>query len=145
MTIISKTAGALSLVSCLTDMHKTALIKSNNEYAKASSDAFISNSIGTQKTNKLSYKDTERKNWLARNNFKNGPAELLGRVKGYASGFIQSGVRYLPNIGLSAVALLTSSKHKNIANLSALLLACLEVFDFVKNSTNIFQRTDYLE
>ncbi len=145
MTLISKTAGVLSLVSCITDMHKTALIVSNNEYAKASSDTFIANSIGTQKADRLSYKDTERKNWLAKNSFMNTPAEIFARVKGYLSGLVQSGVRYVPNFILSAVALLTSKDHKAIANISAIGLACLEAYDFIKNSTNIFQRNDYLE
>ena len=53
MTIISKLAGGLSLYSCLTDMHKTAVLTANNEYAKASADTFIETSIGSQKAEKV--------------------------------------------------------------------------------------------
>lgn len=144
MTLISKAAGVLSLVSCITDVHKTAMIYSNNEYAKASSDTFISNSLGTQKADKISHKDAQRKNWLLRNNFLGGPTEAVARVKGYLKGFGQGVIRYLPNFILSAAAICVT-KHKSVANLSAIGLACVEIFDFIKNSTNLFQRTDYLE
>lgn len=145
MTLISKTAGALSLISCLTDMHKTALIYANNAYAKASSDTFISCSIGTQKANKVSHKDAERKNWLLRNNFFGAPKELFARIRGYLSGLAEGAVRYLPNFVLSLAAICANKNSKILANVSTILLAGVELYDFIKNSSNISQRTDYLE
>lgn len=149
MTMISKTTGAVSLLSCLFDIHKTAVVYSNRRYMEASSDAFISSSIGAQKTNKLSYKDANRKNFLHKNNFLLGLHELGGRIGGYIEGAAQGVVRYLPNFILSALAIIPKNKGsragKIIANLSAAGLAGLEAYDFIKNSTNLDQRTDYLK
>lgn len=144
MTVPSKIAGGLSLVSSIIDIHKTAVIYSNQEYAKSASDTFVAQSIGAQKTNRLSYKDANRKNWLQKQNFTNGISETWGRVKGYFKGIAQGVVRYLPNFALALGAIIPK-KHKVIANLSAIGLAGLEIFDFIKNSTNIFQRNDYLK
>ena len=143
MTIISKLAGGLSLYSCLTDMHKTAVLTANNEYTKASADTFIETSIGSQKAEKVSYKDAKRKNWLLKNNFMGGINETWGRVKGYCKGFFTAGVRYVPNFMLAIGAIL--SKNKVIASLSAIGLAVVEAWDFIKNSSGIFERTDYLK
>ena len=143
MTIISKAAGGLSLFSCLRDIHKTALIYSNEEHAKCSSDSFISNAIGTQKANRISYKDAERKNWLLKENFIGRIKEPFARVGGYLKGIGRGIITYLPNFVLSGFAL--ASKNKKIANISAIGLGIVEAWDFIKNSTNIFQRTDYLK
>lgn len=143
MTIPSKIAGGLSLASCIADIHKTALISSNNAYAKASSDTFISCAIGSQKANRLSHKDAQRKKWLLKNNFFGGFNETLARVGGYIKGIGNGIIRYLPNFILTGFAMIP--KNKTIANLSAIGLGLLEAFDFVKNATGITQRTDYLE
>lgn len=143
MTVPSKIAGGLSVISSIVDIHKTAVIYSNQEYAKSASDTFIAQSIGAQKTNKLSYKDANRKNWLQKQHFTNGICETWGRVKGYFKGLAQGIVRYLPNFALALGAIIP--KNKVIANLSAIGLAGLEIYDFIKNSTNIFQRNDYLK
>jgi len=144
MTWISKPAGALSLISCFHDIHKTAMVSSNNAYAQASSDAMISNSIGNQKADKLSFKDTQRKNWLAKNNFFASFKEGFARVSGYVKGAFSASVRYIPNFILSAIAI-GCKKSKGVANAAAVGLGVIEVFDFIKNSTNINQRTDYLK
>ena len=143
MTIISKTAGSLSLFSCLYDMHKTAVLNSNNEYAKASADTFIETSVASQKADRVSYKDAERKNWLLKNNFMGGVNEVWGRISGYCKGFFTSGVRYLPNFAFSLGAIL--SKNKAIASISTIGLAMVEAWDFIKNSSGIFERSDYLK
>ena len=150
MTIISKTAGALSLASCMHDIHKTALINSNNAYAKASSNAVISSSIGNQKSNKISYRDAQRKNWLAQNNFSAPIKETSARIFGYITGFLKASVRYIPNFILSAIAICAKSpdsdkKTVNIANIATIALGVVEALDFIKNGTNLHQRTDYLE
>lgn len=144
MTIISKTAGVLSLASCIHDIHKTALISSRNAYAKAASDAVITSSLGNQKADKVSYKDAQRKNWLAQNNFTAPYKEFFARVGGYIMGAAKASVRYIPNFALAAVALCTK-KYKGIANAAAVGLGLIEGIDFIKNSTNINQRTDYLK
>jgi hypothetical protein len=144
MTIISKTAGVLSLASCIHDIHKTALINSKNAYAKASSDAVITSSLGNQKADKISYKDAQRKNWLAQNNFTAPYKEFFARVGGYITGAAKASVRYIPNFALATVAL-CCKKYKGIVNAAAIGLGAIEGLDFIKNATNINQRTDYLK
>ena len=161
MTVLSKIAGGLSLVSCLYDTHKTAKIKSNQGYIKASSNAVIENSINNQKIDKMSYKDAERKNWISQHNFGIYFKELGGMIGGYCSGALSSLARYTPNIILSAIAIFSGSKlkniteatelakatktHKAIAGMATIGLAAVELLDFIKNSTSFGQRTDYLK
>ena len=45
MTVISKIAGGLGLFSNLRDIHKTAVIYSDQEYQKVAADTYISNEI----------------------------------------------------------------------------------------------------
>ncbi len=143
MTIISKTAGGLSLFSCLRDMHKTAVLASNNEYAKSSADTFIETSLGSQKSERVSYKDAQRKNWLLKNNFMGSINETYGRIKGYCKGLVSAGARYVPNFVFSLGAIL--SKNKVVSTVSTVALALVEGWDFIKNSSGIFERTDYLK
>lgn len=143
MTIISKAAGAAGLASCISDIHKTAVLYSNNKYAKSSSDAFLSNALGTQKADRVSVRDAERKNWLLNNNCLVGIKGTLGRIGGYFHGLAQGIYNHLPSVVLSLGSI--CAKNKTIASLSAIGLAGVELFDFIKNSTGIFQRTDYLK
>lgn len=143
MTVISKTAGGLCLASLIKDAHKTGVIYSNNAYAKASSDAYISCDINAQKTNKLSVKDTRRKNWLRDNTFFIGIKEFFARIGGYIKGFATGIVNRLPEVILSAICLL--GKNEKTANISTIALAGYETYDFIKNSTSFGQRTDYLK
>ena len=143
MTIPSKVAGSLSLMSCLYDMHKGGQIQSNVSYAKTASDSYLECAIGASRANRVSYKDSARKNWLLKNNFVGRIKEPISKVTGYVKGFLETGLRYIPNFGLSAVALL--AKNKRLANIAAVALGGVEAFDFLKNSTSLFQKTDYLK
>ena len=143
MTIVSKGAAGLSLFSCFRDIHKTALIHSKNAYAQTMGDTFVADSVGGQKTNYVSHRGTERKNWFVRSNFFNSSKETFAKIGGYVSGFAQGLARYLPNITLSSVAM--CAKNKYIANIAAVLLGGVELFGFIKNSTNLTERTDYLK
>lgn len=143
MTFISKVAGIASVAASIADVHKTAVIYSNRAYNQASANAVISSSLGAQKADEISFRDAERKNWVNRNQFTAGIKETCARVTGYIKGFAQGSVRYLPNFALGAAAIF--SKHKAVASVSAVGLALVEGYNFIKNSTGIFQRTDYLE
>jgi len=145
MTIISKTAGALGLISSLRDIHNTAMIYSNRELSKASADTFISNSLANQRTNRLSTKDTERKNWLSMKNFWIYPNETLASVRGYVFGFCNGVVNYIPQLLLSGLALGINKNHKVLANICAAALAVVEGADFVTNSLSWGQKNDYLK
>lgn len=143
MTFLSKTTGVLSIASCVHDIHKTALINSKNQYAKTSANSVIENSVGYQKANRVSYKDTQRKNWLTQGNFFAPIKETWARVSGYISGFTKASIRYIPNFALASAALFTK-KHPKLANLAAVGLGLFEAYDFVMNSLKTNQRDDYL-
>lgn len=160
MTIISKTAGALSLISCVHDIHKTALIYSKNEYAKTAANTLISTSVNNQKADHISYKDAQRKNWLTQQNYFASIKEGFARVKGYVKGVFKTSLRYIPNFALAAVALFAGKNLKavqnaadvakatriveTVANVAAVGLGVVEGVDFVKNTLGVNQRDDYL-
>lgn len=143
MTLISKGTGICSLASCIKDIHSTALIYSKNDYAKAMSDTFISCDINAQRANRLSYKDAQRKNWLLKKNFLGPINETFARIKGYLKGVGNGIIRYLPNVLCSVIAI--CSTNKTLANISAVLLGGIEIYDFFKNSTSLGQRNNYLK
>ena len=145
MTVISKTAGALSLISSLKDIHNNAMIYSNRELSKASADTFIANSLATQRTNRLSTKDTDRKKWLSIKNFWIYPNETFASVRGYVFGFCNGVVNYFPQLILSGLALGINKNHKVLANICAAALAVVEGIDFVTNSLSWGQKNDYLK
>ena len=144
MSVLGKVAGGASLISSLYDIHKTAIVYSKKEYMKEEGDSIVECSIGAQKADRLSYKDTQRKNWIDRHAFLTGPREILGAIKGYVSGFVEGVSSYLPKLLLSAVAILPK-KSEVIPALGVIGLAIMEGYDFIKNSTGIFQKTDYLK
>ena len=145
MTVISKTAGVLGLVSTIREIHRNALIYSRREITKASADTFISNSLATQRTNRLSSRDTDRKKWLARKNLLAGPNEVFASVKGYLTGIFNGVVTYFPQLLLSGLAFGINKNHKVLANLCAAALAVVEGADFITNSLSSGQKNDYLQ
>lgn len=145
MTLISKTAGALSLISCVHDIHKTALINSKNEYAKTAANRLVSSSVNNQKADNVSYKDTQRKNWLTQHDYFASFAEGYARIKGYVVGAFKTSVRYIPNFVCAAFAIALNNSHNRAANIAAVGLGVIEGVDFVKNTLGANQRDDYLE
>ena len=160
MTLISKTAGTLSLISCVHDIHKTALIYSNNEYAKTAANTLVSTSVNNQKADNISYKDAQRKNWLTQQNYFASIKEGFARIKGYVKGVFKTSLRYIPNFALAAVAILAGKNCKAvqkaadaakatkiaeaIANIAAVGLGIVEGADFIQNTLGANQRDDYL-
>ena len=136
MTIISKLAGGLGLFSNLRDIHKTAVVYSNQEYQKVAADTFIASSINAQKTDRMSPRDAERKTWFGAHNFLGNIKEPIAKTTGYIKGFAQGVITRAPSVALSALALCI--KNKTLANISAIGLAVVEVFDFLKYSTSLF-------
>ena len=145
MTFISKTAGVASLISCVHDIHKTALIESNKNAAKANANSVICNSLKYQKADNLSYKDAQRKNWLNHGNFFAPITEACARIGGYIKGAAKTSIRYIPNFICASIAILANQNHKTTANIAAIGLGIIEGFDFLKNALSAWQRNDYLK
>jgi len=146
MPIIPKIAGCASILSSLDDIHKTAMIYSRQEYKKAMGDKVVACSIGNQKADYVSFKDAERKNWTNRKNFFSGLYEISASIKGYLKGALQGAARYFPKFILSILAIIPSktSKVKNLSYISAAALAGLELWDYIKNGTGVFEEKNYL-
>ena len=143
MTLISKSAGALGLSTCIIDMHNTGLIASERKRAKAGVNSFLSNEINSMKTDTCSFKDAQIKNWTAKHNLMQPVKEFFASVTGYIGGFFTAGIRYIPNIALAAIAL-CCNKSKGIANAAAAALGILVGVNIVKNVTGIGEKNDYL-
>ena len=143
MSFLSKTAGTLSLGSALYDIHKTAVVYSNQELAKTQANLVVSNSINSQRSDTFSYKDKEKKNWINKRKILSSPSEVFGKIKGYFKGVIKTAPRYFPNFVLGIAAL--STKSPLISKISTIGLALVEGYDFVVNSLGIFQKNDHLK
>ena len=149
MPVIPKIAGGASVLASIYDIHKTAMIYSRQEYNKAMGDSVVSCSIGNQKADHVSVKDANRKNWMDQNHFMSGWNEGCASVRGYFKGMAQGIVRYLPKFILAAIAIIPKKTDKKLLNaipyLSTIALACVEAWDFYRNGTEFFEKTDYLK
>jgi len=144
MTLISKAAAGASLISCIRDIHYTAKVYSKNEKVKAGSNTFLSGAISASRTDMISLKDSERKDWFMINNPFVSFSETMGAIKGYIKGAGVGTVRYIPNLILAVPALFIK-KHPKIANIAALGLGILEGVDFIKNTFALNTKTDYFK
>ena len=145
MTILSKTAGSLSVISAIIDIHKTSKIYMQKEKQKVSSDMYIARSIGSQKSNNLSYKDAKRKNWFMQRDFFLSYNEMVGSIKGYFKGVKEGVSRYLPKFICAALAIIPNKNFKILPNIGAAALGALEIYDYAVNGTNLTERTDILK
>lgn len=141
--ILPKVAGALAIASGLHDIHKTAMISSKNAIAKASSDHTISSSVKYQKADRVSFRDTQRKNWLRPGNITAPFVELGASIGGYITGAAKTAIRYIPSFVCATIAIV--AKTPKIANIATVLLGCVETFDFARHSLGTGQRDDYLK
>ena len=89
-------------------------------------------------------KDTRRKNWLAKQTYDADINEFFAGISGYLYGVKNTAARYLPNFILSAIAIIPGKKYNVLANIAAAALGVVEAVDFVSNTTNARERTDYL-
>lgn len=144
MTTVSKIAGGASILSSIYDIHKSALAKSREEGDKVLGDYVVQTALGSEKSDTFSYRDSERKNWINEKQFFTKPVELFGNIAGYIKGFGEGIVRYIPQLTLGSIAIF-ANKNKKLANMSAIALGIVEAYDFLKNSTGLFQKTDYLK
>lgn len=159
MPVIPKIAGTASAIATIYDIHKTAMIYSEKEYKKAMGDSVIASSVGNQKEQHVSHKDAQRKNWMARHHLMSYINEPIAAVKGYIIGAKEGIVRYAPKLILAAIATFPKKAAEKILSVapfmtkaaskipyvSAIALAGLEIWDFLKNGTGIFEKANYLK
>ncbi len=144
MPAVPKIAGSISILASLNDIHKTAMIYSRQEYNKAMGDKVVACSIGNQKADFLSFKDAQRKNWTDKNHFFAGISETFGAIKGYCKGAAEGIIRYSPKLALAALAIIPKTKAKTLSYISTVALMGVEIWDFLRNGTGLFERDNYL-
>ena len=143
MTLVSKIAGTLGISTCIYDMHKSGMIEARRNSAKAGVNSFLSNELNTMRMDECSFKNAQIKNWKAKNNILQVPAEVFSAITGYIKGFFTAGIKYIPNFIAGAVAIGCKNNEK-AANIAAGLLAVMEGWNFFKNTSGIKQKNDYL-
>ena len=145
MPIIPKIAGATSIITSLGDIHKTALLYSKQEKNKATGNYILASSIANQKADFVSFKDAQRKNWISGQHLFVSIDEIFASAKGYFKGVIQGIERYLPKFALAILAIIPKDKGKKLSYISTIALAGVEIWDFLKNGTGLFEKGDYLK
>ena len=145
MPAIPKIAGIASILASLNDIHKTAMVYARQEGNKTMANNIISCSLGSQKTDYISFKDAQRKNWTKQQGFFFGTKEIFASIGGYINGALQGVARYAPKLVLSAMAIIPKTKAKTLSYVSTVALACLEVWDYCRHGTGVFEKTDYLD
>ena len=142
LNIASKTAALLATGASLYDVHtlgkREANIKRESNYA----DDFIAQQLGASKLNYPSEKHNSMKEWILNFTYPLQLSEIWDTVSGYVSGALK-GVWYnIATLGFSALAFFAKKDGMRKVGIAGLGLSV--AWDFIKNSTNIFERTDYL-
>lgn len=116
---------------------RKANIKRQSEYA----DDFIANQIGASKANYPSATHSALKSWLVDFKFPYKFSEFTDTITGYVEGALKGLVRNFSTLGFSALAFFGKGKAQKIGLIGTGLSVA---WDILKNTTNVFERTDYL-
>ena len=142
LNIASKSSALLATGASLYDAHtlgkREASIKREGNYA----DDFIAQQLGASKLNYPSEKHNAMKEWILNFKYPLQLSEVWDSVSGYVSGALK-GVWYnIATLGFSALTLFGNKDCYKKVGIIGLGLSV--AWDFIKNSTNLFERTDYL-
>ncbi len=142
LNVASKAASALAVAATAYDVHtlgvREAKIKRESNYA----DDFIAQQIGASKLNYPSQKHNVMKQWILDFQYPLQISEIWDAASGYVTGALK-GIGYnIATLGFSALAFFGKKGISKKAGLFGLGISL--ALDFIKNSTNIFERTDYL-
>ena len=142
LNIASKTAALLASGTSLYDIHtlgaREANIKRESNYA----DDFIAQSIGASKLNYPSQKHNKMKQWILEFHYPLQMSEIWNTVTGYVTGAAKGVAHNALTLGFSALAFF--AKRDGLKKVGVFGLGLSVAWDFIKNSTNLFERTDYL-
>ena len=143
LNIASKTAATLATGASLYDIHKLGVREANIKREKNYADDFIADQIGSSKLNYPSEKHNAMKKWLMNFKYPLQVSEIWNTATGYLKG-VAKGIGYnIATLGFSALAFFAKKDGTRKAGIIGLGLSV--AWDFIKNSTNIFERKDYLK
>ena len=142
LNVATKAAAVLATAATAYDVHtlgaRQAKIKRESNYA----DDFIAQQVGASKLNYPSEKHSAMKDWIMDFKYPLQMSEVINTVIGYITGAAKGIGHNLATLGFSALTFFAKSDGLKKAGLFGLGLSV--AWDFIKNSTNIFERTDYL-
>lgn len=142
LNIASKTAALLATGASLYDIHKLGVRKANIKRESNYADDFIAQNLGSSKLNYPSEKHNAMKNWIMSFQYPLQLSEVWNTISGYVSGAIDGIGHNLATLGFSALSFF--AKKDGLKKVGVLGLGISVAWDFIKNSTNLFERTDYL-
>ena len=142
LDVATKGAGVFALLSVLNESNKIGVAKASEKSQVWEADKAISLGIGA---GKLNY-ESEKYSKIKEDTYKYYPygiGKAFHGLKGYFEGFYEGTVNNVLTIGFSVLALLSKHKPVKIASLVGLLGSI--GYYFVKNGTNLFEKTDQLK
>lgn len=142
LSIVTKSAGALALASVALESNTIAMRKADAMSKEISSQEMLANAIGDGKLNYESPKHNSVKTFMS-DYFPDDWYALIGSVQGYFKGALTGIMNNILTVGFSVLALV--AKHKPVKILSLIGLASSIVTNFLANSTNLFEITNYLK
>lgn len=142
LNIASKTAALLASGTSLYDIHTLGVREANIKRESNYADDFIAQNIGASKLNYPSMKHGNMKDWIMSFSYPLQISEVWNTVSGYVSGALKGIVHNAATLGFSALAFFAKKDGWKKAGVIGLGLSV--AWDFIKNSTNLFERTDYL-
>ena len=142
LNFATKTASILATGTSLYDIHKLGVQSANIKRESNYADDFIAQTIGASKLNYPSEKHNKMKEWILSFKYPLQDSEVFNTVSGYIQGAIK-GIGYnLGTLGFSALAFF--AKKDSFKKVGIIGLGLSVAWDFIKNSTNLFEKTDYL-
>ncbi len=142
LNIASKTAAILASGTSLYDIHTLGVREANIKRESNYANDFIAQNLGASKLNYPSEKHNAMKQWIMDFKYPLQLSEIWNTVSGYVVGAAKGVVHNFATLGFSAVALF--AKKDGWKKFGVIGLGLSVAWDFIKNSTNLFERTDYL-
>ena len=144
LNIAAKSAAVMAATASLYDVNANGVRVAKNKSSKNYADDFIAQQIGASKLNYPSEKAATIKNWMLDFKFPYKVSEFVDSLTGYTEGAIKAIGHNFATLGFSALAFFSGSKHPRLQKAGLFGLGISVAWDFLKNCTNAFERTDWL-
>lgn len=141
INIAAKAGAIMAAGASLYDVNQQGVRKANIKREKNYADDFIAQQIGASKLNYPSEKHSGMKNWIQSFKYPYQVSELWDTVSGYVQGALKGVALNAATLGFSGLAFFGK---KGLQKVGIIGLGLSVAWDFIKNSTNLFEKTDYL-
>ncbi len=142
LNVASKAAALMASGASLYDIHSLAKREANIKRESNYADDFIAQNIGASKLNYPSAKHNGMKQWIMDFQYPLQLSEVWNLASGYVVGAAKGICHNFATLGFSALAFF--AKKDGMKKFGVIGLGLSVAWDFIKNSTNLFEKTDYL-